>query len=231
MYMTLWLHSCVDWYMNMLMCEWMLSAVLCVWAYLRQWICWHLSLTTFECPVIWSECYLCVNECVCMFMHVNRLMWMCSFAWMWECVPICVWMHECVFGNNCEPIGVCSHASVKECVIFMFVRGYQYVHVCEWVQMYVSMSLCNWLSLWVYVIVSGNVLVCCCVLLSLHACTFEYHHLCECVNLTCEWSVSVWVWAHVSMNIQVCPCVKMLMCQWMWIHESLCVWRYQHVHV
>ena len=177
---------------------------------------------------------------------------MCSFVWMWECVPICVWMHECVFGNNCEPIGVCSHASVKVSVIFMFVRGNQYVHVCEWVQMYVSMSLCNWLSLWVYVIVSDNVLVCCCVLLSLQACTFEYHHLCEYENLTCEWSVSVWVWAHMFqwifkyvhvwkfscvseceyMSLSVCEGTNMFMCRKcmsMSTYVSMLMWKCKHI--
>lgn len=89
----LWLHSYVDWYMNMFMCEWMLSAVFCVWAYLRQWICWHLSLTKFECPVIWSECYLCVNVCACKQVNVNVLIcmnvrmcsYMCLNAW------VCFW--------------------------------------------------------------------------------------------------------------------------------------------
>lgn len=142
MYMTLWLHSCVDWYMNMFMCEWMLSAVLCVWACSCQWKCWHLSLTKFECPVIWSECYLCVNECVCMFVHVSRLTWMCSFVWMWECVPICVWMHECVFVNNCEPIRVRSHTSVKERMIFMFICERISVCSCVWVGVNVCEHVC-----------------------------------------------------------------------------------------
>lgn len=89
--------------------------------------------------------------------------------------------------------------------------------------MYVSMSVCKWLSLWVYVIVSGNVLVCCCVLLSLYACKFEYHHLCERVNLTCEWFVTVWVWAHMFqwifkyVHVWKCSCVSE--CEYM----SLCV--------
>ena len=86
-----------------------------------------------------------------------------------------------------------------------------------------SMSVCKWLSLWVYVIVSGNVLVCCCVLLSLYACKFEYHHLCERVNLTCEWFVTVWVWAHMFqwifkyVHVWKCSCVSE--CEYM----SLCV--------